>query len=79
MTIAMSLNSPFDDPSGIGIAHRGGEDDVAVREANQRKRTIRLAIIGLVAGTSLGYVAVSMHNGDLSWLKNLGFSAASGP
>ena len=79
MTIAMSVNSPFDDPSGSGIARRGGEDDVAVREADQRKRTIRLAIIGLVAGTSLGYVAVSMHNGDLAWLKNLGSGAASVP
>ena len=75
----MSLNSRFEEPGGAGMAHREGESDTAAREADQRKRTIRLAIIGLVAGTSLGYVAVSMHNGDLSWLKNLGFSAASAP
>lgn len=75
----MSLNSPFNEPGRVGIAHREGESDIATREAEQRKRTIRLAIIGLVAGTSLGYVAVSMHNGDLSWLNNLGFSAKSAP
>ncbi|WP_309622294.1 hypothetical protein [Novosphingobium sp.] len=75
----MSPNSPFEEPSEVGMAHHGDADDLATRETAQRTKIIRLAILGLVAGTSLGYMAVSLRNGDLSWLKNLGSGAASEP
>jgi hypothetical protein len=75
----MSLHTPYEEPGESDMAHRASGDDPATREAAQRSRTIRLAIIGLVAGTSLGYVAVSLRNGDMSWLKNLGISSAKAP
>ena len=79
MVNAVSANNPFDEPGRAGMAHREGGSDSATREAEQRRKTIRLVLIGLIAGTSLGYVAVSMRNGDLSWLKNLGSGSASAP
>ena len=75
----MSSNSPFEAPAEIGDAHRESGAQPGSREADQRKKTIRLVIIGLVTGTSLGYLAVSMRNGDLSWIKNLGSGGTSVP
>ena len=75
----MSINSPFEAPTEIGDGPRESGTEAGSREADQRKKTIRLVIIGLVAGTSLGYLAVSMRNGDLSWIKNLGSGGTSTP
>ena len=63
----MSFRNPFEAvPIEVGELYREG------RVAEQRARLLKLGLFGLLGGIGLGYAAISLRNGDFSWLRDAG-------
>lgn len=49
----------------------------AERDKAKQRAALKLALFGILAGAGIGLTAVSLRNGDLSWLRDVAPVSAS--
>ena len=78
----MSFKKPFEAvPIELGEQYRERRDAAqAERDKAKQRAALKLALFGILAGAGIGLAAVSLLNGDLSWLREIApVSASPGP